>query len=107
MLNNAEERCGLLEDEDDGDVTESVPERGPVGSVGPPRVIDSAAKPVITDGRPKSPPHPPSDGVTSPVSKWSIVSVVILTFINLLNYMDRYSIAGQSISELLLRHRLL
>lgn len=102
MLNNAEERCGLLEDEDDGDVMESVPEIGPaVVSVGPPRAIDSNAKPVLADGRPPSPPHPPSDVVTSPVSKWSIVSVVILTFINLLNYMDRYSIAGQSISELL------
>lgn len=28
------------------------------------------------------------------VTKWSVVSIIILTFINLLNYMDRYSIAG-------------
>lgn len=74
-----EEVAPLLDNEEEPDCL-------PDQALDPDENPELAAPAVIVDNPPEARPA---------VSIWSIVSIIILTFINLLNYMDRYSIAGQ------------
>ena len=72
-----DDRAPLLDNEDDEELLDCLAEENP-----------ELATP--------SSDNPSEIETQANVSKWSVVSIIILTFVNLLNYMDRYSIAGQS-----------